>query len=503
MPPVFNYQFENQLGFRGQSTFSTGLFIDGKFVDAIDGQTIEVVNPAKGDVIGTASLANEKDIDAAVNAATRAFQTSWGLKVPASERARLLLKLADLIDRDADELASLETLNVGKPYLYARYGDVAASAMMARYYAGWADKLTGKTVEVDESKLIYTRQEPLGVVAGIIPWNFPLFLLVLKLTPALATGNTVILKPSELTPLTSIRLCSLINEAGFPPGVVNVVAGTGQSAGVAIANHMGIQKIALTGGPLAGRSLLKAAGNSNLKRLTLELGGKSPAIIFDDADFDDAVRWASFGIFFNAGQMCMAGSRIYVQETIYDKFIEAFLAHSKTLRTGDPFDPATQLGAQISSVHTERIMRHIKVAVEEGATLVAGGSRIDREGYFVEPTVFTNVKHDMKIIQEEIFGPVVAIAKFKDEEEVLKMANGTMYGLAASVFTNNVTRAIKISGALEAGTVWVNCHHNITPQVSYGGYKQSGMGRELGDEAIGQYTNTKAVHINLGSKSIF
>ncbi|KDQ18132.1 hypothetical protein BOTBODRAFT_29465 [Botryobasidium botryosum FD-172 SS1] len=499
MSPAFDYNFDLQQGFRGQSTFPTGLFIDGKFVDAIDGETMNVQNPATGEVIASVSVGNEKDVDAAVEAAARAFKTSWGLKVPGKERSRLMLKLADLLERDIDEFASIETLNCGLPFLFARYGGIANSADMLRYFAGWADKLQGNTMEVNEAKMVYTRREPLGVVAGISPWNAPLFIISAKLAPALATGNTVILKPSELTPLTTIRLCELINEAGFPPGVINVVTGTGQAVGVALSNHNGVEKVALTGSQLAGKSVLTGAANSNFKTVTLELGGKSPNIIFEDAKLEEAAEWAAFGIFFGAGQTCTAGSRIFVQESVYDRFLELFLAHIKTYTLGDPFDPATKLGPVITGTHMEHILEYIENGKKEGATLLVGGSRINRPGYYIEPTVFTDVTPDMRIFQEEIFGPVAAIAKFKDDQEALELANNTIYGLASAIFTENITRAMKISAALEAGSVYVNCYHSIEPQVPFGGYKQSGMGRELADQAIANFTQLKAVHINVST----
>ncbi|KDQ16166.1 hypothetical protein BOTBODRAFT_31237 [Botryobasidium botryosum FD-172 SS1] len=500
MPPTFDFDFKFQQGFQGRYTFPTGLFINGEFVDSVDKETIDVVNPATGAVIATVSAGNEKDVDIAVQAATKAYKSSWGLKVSGLERGKLLFKLADLIERDVEEISCIEVLNVGKPYLATRHRETIGASNYIRYFAGLAGKLHGKTVEIDESIMAYTRYEPLGVVGAIIPWNFPLFLLVWKLAPALAAGNAIIIKPSEITPLTTLRLCKLFNEAGFPPGVVNVITGTGQAAGAAITKHMGIAKVSFTGSTAAGRHVMSSASSSNLKSVSLELGGKSPSLVFDDADLEQAVRWTAAGIFTNAGQMCYGGSRIYVQEGIYDKFLESFLAFVQKSKVGDPWDSSTTYGPQVSQAQMDRVLDYIDIGKKEGAVLARGGFRVGDLGYYIEPTVFTEVKQDMRIMKEEIFGPVVALAKFKNEEDVLEMANGTMYGLAAAVFTKDVTRAIKMSNELEAGTVWVNMTLRLQPSMPFGGYKESGIGHDLGEEALRSYYNLKSVHINLGGR---
>jgi len=499
MPTSFKYTFEAPCPFKGTTNFNTGIFIDGKFHDGSDKGTIEVFNPSTGKKITDISEGTPKDVDTAVKAAQRAFDTAWGLKVPGSERGRLLMRLADLIEKNAEELAAIEALDNGKAYVTALDFDVAQAAAVIRYYAGWADKIHGKTIEVDETKFAYTLHEPIGVVGQIIPWNFPIYMLSWKLGPALACGNTVVLKTSEFTPLSALRVCELINEAGFPPGVVNILSGYGATVGAAIAEHMHIEKVAFTGSTLVGRSILKAAANTNLKKTTLELGGKSPNIIFDDANLDDAVRWTAFGIMFNHGQCCCAGSRVFVQERIYDKFIDAFKSHIETLKVGNPMDPDTFQGPQVSQIQYDRIMGYIKAGKEEGATLLTGGERHGNEGYFIKPTVFTDVKPNMKIVKEEIFGPVVVVSKFHDEDDILAQANDTFYGLAAAVFSRDISRAILVANRLQAGTVWINCYNKLHPQVPFGGYKQSGVGRELGEYALANYTNVKAVQVNIGA----
>ncbi|KAG8936257.1 aldehyde dehydrogenase (NAD(P)(+)) ald5 [Tulasnella sp. 419] len=497
MPGTFEYDFTSHGSWEGKTSFSTGLFIDGKFVDGVDGKVIEVVNPSNGKPICKVSEGNEKDIDLAVQAAQKAYDTVWGLKTPGHRRGVLLMKLANLIEENADELAALETLDNGKAFSIAKSFDVTQAAAVLRYYAGWSDKYAGKVAEVDDTKLGYTRHEPIGVVGQIIPWNFPIYMLSWKLGPALATGNAVVLKPSEFTPLTAIRVAHLINEAGFPPGVVNIVTGYGATAGSAISSHTAIEKVAFTGSTLVGRMIMKAAAESNLKKVTLELGGKSPNIIFDDADLDQAVKWAAFGIFFNHGQCCCAGSRVFVQESIYDKFMAKFTEHIKSLKVGDPFHPETFQGPQVSQVQFDRIMGYIEKGKSEGATVVMGGGRHGDEGYFIQPTVFADVTPDMTIVKEEIFGPVIAVAKFKDDSDIIKKANDSVYGLAAAVFSQNISRALSVAHALHAGTVWVNCYNKLNVQLPFGGYKMSGIGRELGEYALANYTNVKAIHVNL------
>ncbi|KAG6879810.1 hypothetical protein C0992_011361 [Termitomyces sp. T32_za158] len=372
------------------------------------------MNPATGKVITAVAAGSSKDVDVAVDVAKKAYKTSWGLKVPGTVRGKLLYKLAELLERDIDEFAALER----KVYANAKAGDIRMSIEVFRYYAGWADKVQGKTIETNEDKLAYTRHEPYGVVGQIIPWNFPLMMLSWKFGPALATGNTIVLKPSEITPLTALRFADLVNEAGFPPGVVNIVNGYGSTVGQAIADHPLIEKVAFTGSTLVGRKILKASSESNLKVVTLELGGKSPTIIFDDADLEQAIKWAAYGIFTNMGQACTAGSRIFVQEGLYDKFLAKFTEIAKNLvaATGDPFVVGTQHGPQVSQIQFDRVMSYIESGRQDGATVHTGGTRHGEEGYFIQPTIFTNVKPEMKIMQEEIFGPVGVVGKFKTEE---------------------------------------------------------------------------------------
>ncbi|KAJ8483087.1 hypothetical protein ONZ45_g14722 [Pleurotus djamor] len=501
MPTTFTLDLDTPT-YKGSVSVNTGLFIDGKFVDPVDGGSIDVINPSNGSVITPVASGTSKDVDAAVAAAKKAYKTAWGLKVPGSARGLILNKLANIIEANTDELAALETLNVGKLYKYAK-GDIAGAVRTFRYYAGWADKVQGKTLETNESKMAYTRHEPYGVCGQIVPWNFPILMLAWKIAPALATGNTVVLKPSEVTPLTALKFASFLNEAGVPPGVVNIVVGLGHTAGQAISEHPNIAKVAFTGSTLVGRKIMEAASRTNLKVVTLELGGKSPNIIFDDADLEQAVKWAAMGIFYNMGtstcQVCIAGSRIFVQEGIYPKFIEAFAAVAKGLASaaGDPFGAQTTHGPQVSSTQFDRVMGYVTAGKTDGANLLVGGGRIGSEGYFIEPTIFTDCNKDMKIVQEEIFGPVAAIIKFKTEDEVIEMANDTVYGLACAVFTENGSRAIRVAHALEAGTAWVNCYGAGDVAVPFGGYKQSGIGREMGEYALSTYTQVKAVHVNL------
>ncbi|CAG8484236.1 1746_t:CDS:2 [Cetraspora pellucida] len=438
----------------------TGLFINNAFVESVDKKCFETINPSTGKAIATVSEASSKDVDLTVEAATNAFYNVWRF-VDGKERGRLLNKLADLIERDTEELAALETLDNGQTISTAKFIDIGHSIDCYRYFAGWADKIHGKVIETDPSKFAYTRHEPLGVCAAIIPWNFPILMQAWKMAPALACGNTVILKPSEMTPLGALKVAALCKEAGFPEGVVNVLNGYGPITGAAIAKHMKIDKISFTGSNATGRFLLKAASESNLKKVSLELGGKSPNIIFADADLDQAVRWAHMGIFFNHGQCCSAGSRVYVQDSIYDEFLTKFKAMTESNKIGDPFAADTFQGPQISQVQLDRIMNYIECGKKEGATLLMGGERHGNEGYFIKPTVFTDTNENMTIMQDEIFGPVVAISKFSTMEEVIEKAHLTKYGLAAAVFTKDITRAVKLSNELRAGTVWVNEHRCI------------------------------------------
>ncbi|KAK4514839.1 uncharacterized protein ATC70_002444 [Mucor velutinosus] len=474
----------------------TGLFINNKFVKGSD--TIETINPATGKVIAHVQAADKEDVDAAVQAASDAFHGPWSKMTP-SERAALMFKLADLIDRDNEELSQIETLDNGKGITFSRLFDVKQIAITLRYFAGYADKVHGKVIDT-EGALSYTRHEPIGVCGAILPWNFPLMLLGWKLGPALATGNTIVVKTSEMTPLSALKVCQLAVEAGFPPGVINVITGYGAVTGDALSRHMKISKIAFTGSTAIGRRIMQAAAESNLKKVTLELGGKSPNIIFDDADLDQAVRWAHKGIFFNHGQCCCAGSRIYVQESIHDKFLEKFKEYTSQTKLGNPHDDDTFQGPQVSQTQFDRIMSYIESGKEQGATCYMGGKRWGDEGYFIEPTVFTDVKEDMTIVREEIFGPVVTVSKFKDIDDVLKMALDTEYGLAAAVFTKDTARAIDVSNRLQAGTVWVNCYNELDYNTPFGGFRQSGIGRENGEYALDNYIQVKTVKINVSRK---
>jgi len=476
-------------------TLNTGLFINNEFVPAKDGKTIDTVNPSNGKVITKVSEAGPEDVDRAVAAAEKAFNGVWS-KTSGKARSRLMNKFADILETHAEELAQIETLDNGKAISFSRGFDVAELIQCFRYYAGWADKIHGKVIDT-EGAFSFTRHEPIGVCGAIIPWNFPLLMLAWKIAPALATGNTVVLKTSELTPLSGLKFASLVAEAGFPPGVINIITGYGPRAGDALSRHMNVGKIAFTGSTNVGRMVMKAAAESNLKKVTLELGGKSPNIIFDDADLDGAVKWAHHGIFFNHGQVCCAGSRVYVQEGVYDEFLKKFNKISRDTKVGDPFDEACFQGPQVSETQYNRIMSYIDHGIKEGAKVTTGGKRHGTEGYFIEPTVFTDVREDMKIMQEEIFGPVVAVSKFKDLDEVIEKAHLTEYGLAAAVFTQNVTKALEVSALLKAGTVWVNCTNQLDYNTPFGGYRQSGFGRENGKYALDNYTQVKTVKVNL------
>ncbi|KAI1337610.1 aldehyde dehydrogenase [Xylariaceae sp. FL0016] len=474
----------------------TGLFINNEWVEAVDKKTFEVINPSTEEVICSVSEATEKDVDLAVSAARKAFEGVWKTVTP-QERGVMLTKLADLVEKNVDRLAAVESLDNGKSISMAR-GDVAAVAGCLRYYGGWADKITGKTIDINPESFHYTRSEPIGVCGQIIPWNFPLLMLAWKIGPALATGNTVVMKTAEQTPLSALVFANLVKEAGFPPGVLNIISGFGKVAGAALSAHMDVDKVAFTGSTVVGRAIMKAAAASNLKKVTLELGGKSPNIVFNDADIEQAISWVNFGIYFNHGQCCCAGSRIYVQEGIYDKFIESFKKRAAANSVGDPFDEKTFQGPQVSQLQYDRIMGYIEDGKKSGAKVEIGGERHGDKGYFIQPTIFSNVTADMKIMQEEIFGPVCAIAKFKDEAEVIKMGNDSTYGLASAVHTNDLNTAIRVSNALRAGTVWVNCYNLIHHQLPFGGYKESGIGRELGEAALANYTQNKSVAIRLG-----
>jgi aldehyde dehydrogenase (NAD+) len=475
----------------------TKLLINNQWVESASGKTFPTVNPATGTEICRVAEADAADVDKAVQAAREAFDKGPWRKMAASERGRLLNKLADLIEKNADELARLEALDNGKPYQVAKTADLPLVIACYRYYAGWADKIQGKTIPIAGNYFCYTRHEPVGVVGQIIPWNFPLLMQAWKLGPALAAGNTVLLKPAEQTPLTALRVGELILEAGFPPGVVNILPGYGPTAGAAIAWHNGVDKVAFTGSTEVGHLIMEAAARSNLKRVTLELGGKSPNIVFADADMEQAIEGAHFALFFNQGQCCCAGSRLYVEAKAYDEFVDKSVARAKARKVGDPFDPASEQGPQVDDVQFEKVMSYISSGKQEGASLLAGGNRVGNRGFFIEPTVFADVDDGMKIAKEEIFGPVMSIMKFKSIEEVVERANRTEYGLAAAVWTRDISKAYAIANSVRAGTVWVNCYDVFDAGAPFGGFKQSGMGRELGEYGLQQYTEVKTVTVKL------
>ena len=460
-------------------------WINNEFVKGVEGKEFEVYNPADETVTCKVAEATEKDVDIAVAAARKAFDGPWRQVTP-EDRGKLLVKLANLFEENTELLASIEALDNGKAASMAKV-DISMCVGCLRYYGGWADKIEGKVLDISPDTFNYLKKEPIGVCAQIIPWNFPLLMWAWKIGPAIATGNTVIIKTAEQTPLGGLVAARLTKEAGFPPGVINVLSGFGKTAGAALASHMDVDKVAFTGSTVTGRSILKAAAGSNLKKVTLELGGKSPNIVFEDADIDNAISWVNFGIFFNHGQCCCAGSRIYVQESIYDDFIKRFKERAQKNVVGDPFAKDTFQGPQVSQVQFDRIMNYIKAGKDAGAKVEIGGNRKGDKGYFIEPTIFSNVTEDMKIMQEEIFGPVCSISKFKTKDEVIKTANKTTYGLAAALHTKNLNTAIEVSNALKAGTVWVNTYNTLHHQMPFGGYKESGIGRELGENALDKY----------------
>lgn len=469
------------------------MLIDGRWVSSASGKTFETIDPSTGKVICHIAEGDKTDIDLAVAAARRAFDSGPWRRMSASERGRIMYKLADLIESHKEELAALESLDNGKPYLDALNADLPLTIKAFRYYAGWADKIQGKTIPIDGDYFCYTRHEPVGVVGQIIPWNFPLLMLAWKWGPALATGCTMVLKPAEQTPLSALRVAQLALEAGIPNGVINVVPGFGPTAGAALTGHMDVDKVAFTGEHTTGRLIMEAAARSNLKRVSLELGGKSPNIIFADADLDAAVEGAHFGLFFNQGQCCCAGSRLFVEEKVHDEVVARLVNRSRKARMGDPFDPATTQGPQVSREQQERILRYIAVGQKEGANMLVGGKAPTGDGYFVEPTVFDNVTDTMTIAREEIFGPVMNILTFKDIEEVTRRGNDTQFGLAAAVWTRDIRKAHHIAHNLRAGTVWVNCYDVFDAAAPFGGFKMSGIGRELGEYALQLYTEVKTV----------
>ena len=479
-----------------KKTFQTRLLIDGKWRESVSGKTFETLNPATEEVIANVSEGDAADIDLAVKAARKAFDTGPWRKMDARDRGRLLYKLAELIEENVEELAELETLDNGKPISESKNADLPLVIDCLRYYAGWADKIHGQTIPVRGNYFCYSRREPVGVAGQIIPWNFPMLMASWKWGPALAAGCTIVMKPAEQTPLSCLRMGELALEAGFPAGVINIVPGYGETAGDALVKHPGADKIAFTGSTEIGKLIMRNAATT-MKRVTLELGGKSPNIVFADADLDAAVDGAMLGLYLNQGQCCCAGSRLFVEEKVYDAMVERLANKAADRKLGDPFDPATEQGPQVDKTQFDKVMSYIDQGKKQGARCVTGGERFGDKGYFIKPTVFADVKDEMVIATEEIFGPVMQVLKFKDVEEVVRRANTTDYGLAAAVWTRDIGKAHAIAHRIRAGTVWVNCYDVFDAAAPFGGFKSSGMGRELGEKAIDNYTEHKTVTVSL------
>ena len=475
----------------------TECFIGGRWTPAVSGKTFDTHSPATEEVIAQVAEGDAADIDLAAKAARKAFEQGEWPKMDARDRGRLLYKLADLLEAEIDELAALESLDNGKPFRDARAADLPLTIDCLRYYAGYADKIHGQTIPVRGNYFTYTRREPVGVAGQIIPWNFPMLMVAWKWGPALAAGCTVVMKPAEQTPLTCLRMARLAQKAGIPDGVINIVPGYGPTAGAAAVKHPDIDKIAFTGSGEVARIIMRDASQT-LKRLTFELGGKSPNIVFDDADLDAAIAGAHFGLYFNQGQCCCAGSRLFVHEKIYDKFIERLAGMNHARKLGNPLDPETEQGPQVDKEQFDKIMRYIDLGKSQGAELITGGKRFGDRGFYVEPTLFAGVQDDMTIAKEEIFGPVMSVLKFKDIDEVAKRANATSYGLAAAVWTRDIQKAHALAAKIRAGTVWINCYDVFDAGAPFGGFKQSGMGRELGERGLDAYTESKTVTVSLG-----
>ena len=471
------------------------MFINGKWVNSASGKTFPTYNPATGDVLANIAEGDKEDINRAVAAARAAFEHGPWRKMTPSERGRLIWKLGELIEKHNEEFAQLESLDNGKPVTIARVADVPLTADLFRYMAGWATKIEGNTIPISAHGakfLAYTLREPVGVVGQIIPWNFPLLMAAWKLGPALATGCCVVLKPAEQTPLTALKLGELIQEAGIPDGVVNIVTGYGETVGAALAAHDDVDKIAFTGSTEVGKLIVKAAAG-NLKKVSLELGGKSPNIVFDDADLENTIQGAAMAIFFNHGQCCCAGSRLYVEQKEFDKVVDGVSQIASKIKVGPGMEPATEMGPLVSEEQMNRVCGYLESGFSEGAKATTGGSRAGERGYFVKPTVLVNTNENMKVVREEIFGPVVTAIPFKDVDDLIAKANNTEYGLAAGVWTRDIKKAHRTAAALRAGTVWINCYNVFDAALPFGGYKQSGWGREMGHEVLEMYTEVKSV----------
>ncbi len=472
------------------------LLINGKWVDAASGKTFATYNPATGEVLAHVAAGDKEDIDRAVKAARAAFETGPWAKISPSERGKLLWKLADLLEKHAEEFAQLESLDNGKPLKIARVADLPLAIDHFRYYAGWATKIEGNTISLGLAKQgkfhAYTVREPVGVVGQIIPWNFPLLMAAWKLAPALTTGCTVVLKPAEQTPLTALRLGELILEAGFPDGVVNIVPGFGETAGAALAAHSDVDKIAFTGSTEVGKLIVHAA-TGNLKKVSLELGGKSPNIVLDDADIEATIPGAASAIFFNQGQCCCAGSRLFVDKKIFDKVVDGVAQAASKIRVREGFDPDSDMGPLVSEEQFNKVCGYLESGKQEGAKAITGGKREGNRGYFVQPTVLVDTTENMKVVREEIFGPVVTATPFTDINEIAAKANDTIYGLAAGIWTRDIKKAHALASKLRAGTVWINCYNVFDAALPFGGYKQSGWGREMGHEVLKNYTEVKSV----------
>jgi aldehyde dehydrogenase (NAD+) len=474
----------------------TQCFIGGQWVDAKSGKTFETVNPATEEVIANVAEGDAADIDVAVKAARQQFDGGEWSKMDARDRGRLIGKLADLVEEELDELAALESLDNGKPIRDAKAADLPLTIDCLRYYAGYADKIHGQTIPIRGNYFCYSRKEPVGVVGQIIPWNFPMLMVAWKWGPALAAGCTIVMKPAERTPLTALRMARLAQKAGIPDGVINVVPGYGPTAGGAIIKHPGIDKVAFTGSGETAQIIMRDAAPT-LKRITFELGGKSPNIVFSDANLDTAIAGAHFGLYFNQGQCCCAGSRLFVEEPVYDQFVDKLAGMNKTRKLGDPLDMATEQGPQVDKAQFDKIMHYINLGNKEGARCVTGGKRHGDKGFYIEPTLFVDVQDNMAIATDEIFGPVMSVLKFKSLDEIAARANNTSFGLAAAVWTKDIAKAHALAAKLRAGTVWINCYDVFDAAAPFGGYKMSGMGRELGEEGLKAYLEHKTVTVAL------